>query len=161
LARSVTGAAGHRAEPASRTEAGRVVAVCSAKGGGGASALATEMAHAGRGLLVDLAEGYDDAALRLGCSARRSLSDVAGLEARLSGDALRSLVCPHPSGMQLVARGSDMEAVTIALLRALVREARAVAGLTLVDLGVVTSEAALAVTLSADRAILVTTPQPA
>jgi pilus assembly protein CpaE len=164
LARSVTGAAGHRAEPTPAIAAGRVVAVCSAKGGSGASAFAAEMASAGHGLLIDLADGFDDGAHRLGCSARRTLSDVAGLEDDLSADALRSLVCTHPAGMRLVAHSSETdvaEVVTPALARALVREARAVAPLTLVDLGIVTSEHGLAVTLSADRAMLVTTADPA
>jgi pilus assembly protein CpaE len=164
LARSVTETAGQRSESSVGPQAGRVVAVCSAKGGCGSSAFAAELAHAGRGLLIDLAEGFDDAALRLGCSARRSLSDVAGLDDDLGADALRSLVSTHPAGMGLVARSSDVtaaEVVTPALARALVRESRAVSSLTLIDLGVVTSENAMAVALSADRAMLVTTAEPA
>jgi len=163
LVRSVGSAAGARLEQESRRQAGRVVAICGAKGGCGVSALATSLAHAGRGLLIDLAGGFDDAAQRLGCAPRRSLADVAGLDDALSADALRSLVCTHPDGMQLVARSADpaTEIVSPELARALVRESRAVAALTLTDLGVATGEHALAVATSADRALLVATPHPA
>src|SRR5205085_12661677 len=118
-----------RLDQESRTQAGRVVAICGAKGGCGVSALATSVARAGRGLLIDMAGGFDDAAQRLGCAPRRSLTDVAGLDDALSADALRSLVCTHPDGM-LVARSADpgaTEIVSPELARALVRESRAVA----------------------------------
>jgi MinD-like ATPase involved in chromosome partitioning or flagellar assembly len=46
------------------------------------------------------------------------------------------------------------------LARAVVRESRAVAALTLADLGVATGEHALAVATSADRSLLVATPHP-
>jgi pilus assembly protein CpaE len=141
-----------------------VVAICGAKGGCGVSALATSVARTGRGLLIDMAGGFDDAAQRLGCAPRRSLADVAGLDDALSADALRSLVCTHPDGMQLVARSADpgaSEMVSPELAQALVRESRAVAALTLTDLGVATGEHTLAVAVSADRSLLVATPHPA
>lgn len=165
LVRSVGSAAGAaRLEQESRGQAGRVVAICGAKGGCGVSALATSVARAGRGLLIDMAGGFDDAAQRLGCAPRRSLADVAGLDDALSADALRSLVCTHPDGMQLVARSADpaaSEMVSPELAQALVRESRAVAALTLTDLGVATGEHTLAVAVSADRSLLVATPHPA
>ena len=98
LVRSVGSAAGARLEQESRRQAGRVVAICGAKGGCGVSALATSVARAGRGLLIDMAGGFDDAAQRLGCAPRRSLADVAGLDDALSADALRSLVCTTLTG---------------------------------------------------------------
>jgi pilus assembly protein CpaE len=163
LVRSVGSAAGARLEQESRGQAGRVVAICGAKGGCGVSAFAASVARAGRGLLIDMAGGFDDAAQRLGCAPRRSLADVAGLDDALSADALRSLVCTHPDGMQLVARSADpsaTEMVSPELARALVRESRAVAALTLTDLGVATGEHTLAVAASADRSLLVVTPHP-
>jgi MinD-like ATPase involved in chromosome partitioning or flagellar assembly len=66
--------------------------------------------------------------------------------------------------MQLVARSVDpgaTEMVSPELARALVRESRAVAALTLTDLGVATGEHTLAVATSADRSLLVATPHPA
>jgi hypothetical protein len=72
LVRSVGSAAGARLEQESRGQAGRVVAICGAKGGCGVSALATSVARTGRGLLIDMAGGFDDAAQRLGCAPRRS-----------------------------------------------------------------------------------------
>ena len=164
LVRSVGSAAGARREQDSRGQAGRVVAICGAKGGCGVSVLATSVARASRGLLIDMGGGFDDAAQRLGCAPRRSLADVAGLDDALSADALRSLVCTHPDGMQLVARSADpgaTEMVSPELARALVRESRAVAALTLTDLGVATGEHTLAVAVSADRLLLVATPYPA
>jgi pilus assembly protein CpaE len=143
--------------------AGRAVAVCGVKGGCGCSALATELAQAARGLLVDLAGGFDDAARRLGCAPLRGLGDVAALDGSLGADSVRALPATHPAGYRLIARSGDVvgEGPSPALARALVRESRAVAPMTAFDLGVPVGEAAVAVALGADSVLLVSTPDPA
>jgi pilus assembly protein CpaE len=161
----VVAAAAERGREASAGRpAGRAVAVCGVKGGCGCSALATELVRAARGLLVDLAGGFDDAAQRLGCAPLRGLGDVAALDGSLGADSVRALAATHPAGYRLIARSADVvaeEAPSPALARALVRESRAVAALTAFDLGVPVGEAAVAVALGADAVLLVTTPDTA
>jgi Flp pilus assembly CpaE family ATPase len=161
LVGAVSGTVATRNDRAGQLAAGRAVAVCAAKGGCGASSVAVELAAIGAGVLVDMGGGFDDAASRLGCSPRRTLSDIAGLDDALGPDALRSLMSTHPIGMRLIARPADPVAAAMLsadLGRAMVRESRAVSQLAIVDLGVATSETAAAVAVSADRVLLVTTP---
>ena len=160
----VAAAAERGREASSGRPAGRAVAVCGVKGGCGCSALATELVRAARGLLVDLAGGFDDAAQRLGCAPLRGLGDVAALDGTLGADSVRALAATHPAGYRLIARAAGVaaaEAPSPALARALVRESRAVAALTGFDLGVPVGEAAVAVALGADAVLLVTTPDSA
>ena len=105
------------------------------KGGVGASALALALARAADGLLIDMAGGFDDAAQRLGCAGARGVSELAGLEHALGADAVRSVVSAHPLGMRLLARPALGGLVSPELCHALVRESRAVAGVTAFDLG--------------------------
>ena len=150
---------GRRVQPA-----GRAVAVCGSKGGCGCSVLAAGLAQLSGGMLVDLATGFDDAAERLGCVPARTLDDMTAIEGDPSPDALRGIASRHPAGWRLVARGAGAQGAPLLapeLIRALVRESRAVAGLTTFDLGVAVSESAAALALSADRTLLVTTPDPA
>jgi pilus assembly protein CpaE len=161
LVGAVSGTVATRVARSGHHAAGRVVAVCGAKGGCGASTVALELAAIGAGMLVDMGGGFDAAAGRLGCAPRRTLSDIAGLGDALGADALRSLMSTHPTGMRLTARPSDPGAaamVSADLGRALVRESRAVSQLAIVDLGVAAGETAAAVAVSADRVLLVTTP---
>jgi pilus assembly protein CpaE len=142
---------------------GRAVAVCSVKGGCGASSVSLSLASAAHGLLVDLAGGFDDAASRLRCEPRRTLADVAGLEDALGGDALRSLICRHPSGLGLVARPASSATAAVVspvLGRALVRECRLAAGLAAFDLGLAGGDMVAAVSPAADLVLIVTTPDP-
>jgi pilus assembly protein CpaE len=157
----VDAAAAGVAGGASPHRSGRAVAVCAAKGGSGASTVALALAVAAGGLLVDLAGGFDDAAARLGCEPRRTLADVAGLDDALGGEALRSLMLRHPSGLRLVARpsGPSIDAIVSAGLgRALVREGRLAAALVALDTGVAGAPYAASVAQPSDRVLLVATP---
>jgi pilus assembly protein CpaE len=161
LTLAIVGAAGAGRAHAPSTAAGRAVAVCGAKGGTGASATALELARAAGGLLVDLASGFDDAASRLGCSPRRTLTDLVPLSGELGSDAVRSVASPHPGGMSLIAGPDvpeDLDLIPSALGSALVRESRAVAPLSLFDLGVPRGELAAQVAAAADHVLVVTTP---
>ena len=156
---NATAAPGGREVPAQGS--GRAIVVCGAKGGCGASSVSLALVVAAGGLLIDLAGGFDDAALRLGCSPRRTLADVAGLDDALGGEALRSLAVRHPSGFGLVARaaGSAADAVVSpGLGRALVREGRLATPLVALDAGVAGRELTAAVARPADRVLVATTP---
>jgi pilus assembly protein CpaE len=156
LAVSRAAGAGRPGKPSS--SAGRAVAVCGAKGGTGASTTAVELARAARGLLVDMASGFDGAAARLGCSPRRTLADLVPLHGELGSDAVRSVASPHPEGMSLIAGPDDLDLIPSALGSAIVRESRAVAPLSLFDLGVPRGELAAQVAAAADHVLVVTTP---
>lgn len=142
---------------------GCAVVLCGAKGGCGASSVALALAYAAGGLLIDLAGGFDDAALRLGCAPARTLADVAGLDDALGSEALRSLAVRHQSGLRLVARpqGPGADAViTAALARALVREGRLASTLVVLDSGVAGRDLGPSVAQPADRVLITTTPDP-
>ena len=161
LALTVFSAAGAGQGREQSTAAGRAVAVCGAKGGTGASTTALELARAAGGLLVDMAFGFDDAASRLGCSPRRTLADLVPLSGELGSDAVRSVASPHPGGMTLIAGpdvSDDLELIPSALGSAIVRESRAVAPLSLFDLGVPRGELAAQVAAAADHVLVLTTP---
>jgi pilus assembly protein CpaE len=157
LALAVSRAAGSGPAGRPSAAAGRAVAVCAAKGGTGASTTAVELARAARGLLVDMASGFDGAAGRLGCSPRRTLADLVPLHGELGSDAVRSVASPHPDGMSLIAGADDLDLIPSALGNAIVRESRAVAPLSLFDLGVPRGELAAQVA-AADHVLVVTTP---
>jgi pilus assembly protein CpaE len=158
LALAVSRAAGSGPAGRPSAAAGRAVAVCAAKGGTGASTTAVELARAARGLLVDMASGFDGAAGRLGCSPRRTLADLVPLHGELGSDAVRSVASPHPDGMSLIAGADDLDLIPSALGNAIVRESRAVAPLSLFDLGVPRGELAAQVAAAADHVLVVTTP---
>lgn len=160
LAQAVRGAVDGRPAATAAGPAGLAVAVCAGKGGVGTSALALALAGAADGLLVDLAGGFDDAAQRLGCAGARGVSELAGLEHALGADAVRSVVSAHPLGLRLLARPALGDLVTPELCHALVRESRAVAGVTAFDLGQPPGHTAAAVAISCDRVLVATTPEP-
>jgi pilus assembly protein CpaE len=155
---AVRAAAAGRAEGGGEA-AGITVAVCSGKGGVGASTVALALAEAvGNGLLVDLAGGFDDAAARLGCDGARGIGDLAGLDDALGADALRAVLATRPDGLRLLARPAVGGLAAPALCRAVVRASRAVAPVVALDLGLLPSSPAAAVAVGCDRVLLVTTP---
>jgi pilus assembly protein CpaE len=140
---------------------GRAIVVCAAKGGSGASSVALSLAVAARGMLVDLADGFDDAAARLACEPQRTLADVAGLDDSLGAEALRSLALRHPSGLSLIARPAVASAaglISPVLGHALVRECRVVSPLAVLDTGAAGAEITVSMAQPADRVLLTTTP---
>ena len=140
---------------------GRAVVVCGAKGGCGTSSVALAIAIPDRGMLIDLAGGFDDVAVRLGCAPPRTLADIAGLGDALGAEALRSLAARHPSGLRLIARAEGPAAhtvVTPTLGRALVREGRLASRLVVLDTGVAGADICASVAQPADRVLVTTTP---
>jgi MinD-like ATPase involved in chromosome partitioning or flagellar assembly/FixJ family two-component response regulator len=161
LARSIVQAGRVRRTATVASEAGRVVVVCAARGGAGASSVATALAICGTALLVDLAPGFDNAAERLGCTPVRTIADLAALGGGIASEAVIQVASRHPGGMRLVAAPSDPDAFALIppdVGSSLVRAARGASRTTVVDAGVPTGELAGRTAAAADRILVVTTP---
>ncbi len=88
------------------SRAGHVVTVFAAKGGCGkttvATNLATSLAQAGRRTcLVDLDLAFGDVAIAMQLNPSRTIADALGLSS-LDETAVKSLVTPHPSGVDAI-----------------------------------------------------------
>lgn len=161
LAASLLDAVGAAVPAQERRRDGKVIAVCAAKGGVGASTVAVGVASAASGLLVDAAAGHGALAAHLGCHPQRSLADLARLAGSVGADAVAAVRTDHPSGMGVVAGLSEPDLVALlpsGLGAALARESRAVAGVTVVDLGRPASPFAIETARCADVVLLVLTP---
>ena len=99
LAASLLDAVGASAPAQERRRDGRVVAVCGAKGGVGATTVAVGIAAAASGMLVDAAAGHGTLAGHLGCHPQRSLADLARLAGWSRAEAVAAVRTEHPSGM--------------------------------------------------------------
>jgi len=102
------------------TSHGRVVTVFSAKGGCGkttmATNIATAIAESGKGTvaLLDLDLAFGDVAIALQLFPSHTIGDAVAIGEELDGDAVRSLLTPHRSGVQaLVAPMEPSTADTI------------------------------------------------
>lgn len=96
-----------RAQSSAQAGGARVIAVSGARGGVGASTLAVNLASAltarGRTVLVDL-ELSGTAAIQLGLTPTRGLSDLIGYEADpIDLASVEAALTPHPSGLRLLA----------------------------------------------------------
>jgi pilus assembly protein CpaE len=120
------------AAPEPAAAAAHVIAVLGAKGGVGTTFVASQLAvvlcaAAGKTALLDLAQPPGDAALHLDLKPGYGLARAACETATLDATFLRTLLCPHPSGVQFLAaseRAEDAELLrpeslerAIALLR--------------------------------------------
>jgi pilus assembly protein CpaE len=161
LAGALRDAAGATAVRTERPPAGRVVVVCGAKGGVGASAVAVALAAARGALVVDAAAAPVGLARHLGCSAERTLADLLRLGSGVSTQALRSVAVEHPTGMRLLAAPDEAAALSLpppGTTAALVRACRAEAALTVADLGRPGDPATLELARCADEVLVVATP---
>ena len=95
----------------------RLVTFCKARGGSGATAIASQLAcrfaareaAAGRqACLIDLDVQFGDVAFQLGLNPKFSLTDAIGAGARLDGELLRSIATPHPSGLAVISAPEEM-----------------------------------------------------
>lgn len=95
----------------------RLVTFCKARGGSGATAIATQLAcrfaareaAAGReACLLDLDVQFGDVAFQLGLSPKFDLTDAIAAGVRLDGELLRSIATPHPSGLAVVSAPEEM-----------------------------------------------------
>jgi pilus assembly protein CpaE len=161
LAASLLDAVGASAPAHERRRDGRVVAVCGAKGGVGATTVAVGLTVAAAGLLVDAAAGHGTLAAHLGCHPQRSLADLARLAGSVGSDAVAAVRTEHPGGMGVVAGLSEPDLVGLlpsGLGAALARECRSVARMTVFDLGRPGSSFAIETARCADAVVLVLTP---
>ncbi|WP_338502754.1 hypothetical protein V6R86_05440 [Sphingomonas kaistensis] len=95
----------------------RLITFCKARGGSGATAIASQLAcrfaareaAAGRhACLIDLDVQFGDVAFQLGLNPKFSLTDAIGAGARLDGELLRSIATPHPSGLAVLSAPEEM-----------------------------------------------------
>jgi pilus assembly protein CpaE len=119
--------------PAHRTKRGRIFTFLAAKGGCGATTLATNLAvslvgSAQSTLLIDLDLSAGDAALLLNLSPTFSVSDAVANTHRMDRELLNGMVLKHVSGLEVLAatENPDKAAVTdptrVAQLLKFVRE---------------------------------------
>jgi pilus assembly protein CpaE len=143
----------------------RVVTVFSAKGGAGATTVATNLALAlqlrgVRVCILDLALAFGDVAVSLQLAPQRTVVDA--LELGTSREALNELVTSHPSGLDCILAPVDpsgaerMPPATTRLLTAALRERYDVV---VIDTASELSEHVLEAFDAADRLVLVTTPE--
>ena len=161
LAASLLDAVGASAPAQERRRDGRVVAVCGAKGGVGATTVAVGIAAAASGMLVDAAAGHGTLAGHLGCHPQRSLADLARLAGSVGAEAVAAVRTEHPSGIGVLAGLSEPDLVGLlpsGLGAALARECRSVAGTTVFDLGRPGSPFSIETARCTDTVLLVLTP---
>lgn len=151
-------AAAARAARTVERPAGRVVAVCGAKGGVGATAVAVGLAVATGALLVDLADGRAQLAELLGCRTEATVGRLAQVGNDLD-QALGSVISTHPSGLRMIAGGGHelLELLPDGLAGALVRSLRRAHHLAVIDAGRGLARAAAEAATGADAILLVTT----
>lgn len=144
---------------------GRTIAVMGAKGGSGATLLAvnlaSELANSHETLLLDMDFVLGDTAVFLDLTPEHSMADVLRNVARLDKDLMESSLTQHSSGLRLLPQPSvpldDVSFDTESVLRTLELGA-GMAEVVVVDCGVGVNEATLATVSTADRVVLVVTP---
>lgn len=155
-------------DPVAAGPAGRLVTVSGAKGGVGATLLATQLAlaaqrngAAGRGaLLIDLDLLCGDVGSYFDVQFRRSVADLAGIS-DLTPQVLAEAVFAHETGLSLLlapAEGERGEEVTETAARQLLSAVRTRYDLVIVDCGSQLNTPGAAAVEMADTALLVTTP---
>jgi pilus assembly protein CpaE len=143
----------------------RVVTVFSAKGGAGATTVATNIALAlqlrgVRVCILDLALAFGDVAVSLQLAPQRTVVDA--LELGTSREALSELVTSHPSGLDCVLAPVDpsgAERMPPATIRLLVNAMRDRYDVVVIDTASELSEHVLEAFDAADRLVIVTTPE--
>ncbi|WP_426265766.1 AAA family ATPase [Sphingomonas sp. LHG3443-2] len=124
----------------------RLVTFCKARGGSGATAIASQLAcrfaareaAAGReACLLDLDVQFGDVAFQLGLHPKFSLSDAIAAGVRLDGELLRSITTRHPSGLSVLSAPEEMlplEALNNDQVLGVVERAQRAYGTVFVDL---------------------------
>lgn len=146
----------------------RLITFSKARGGSGATALATQLAcrfaareaAAGReACLIDLDVQFGDAAFQLGLMPKFSLTDAVAAGSRLDGELLRSIATDHPSGLQVIAAPDEMlplEGLNNDQVLAVVERAQRAFGTVFVDLPANWTHWSLSLAARSDLILLVT-----
>lgn len=138
---------------------GRVVAVAGAKGGTGTTSIALAVARLAGGLLVDLSGSRASLPALIGCRGDRSLVDLAHVGDGLAA-AVETAAVPHPCGLRLLPGPAGPEvaaALPAGFATALVHDLRMTTR-AVVDAGTAAFPAAREAVASADRTLVVVTP---
>jgi pilus assembly protein CpaE len=141
------------------------VTVFSAKGGVGKTTFSTNLgaylASTGvRAVLVDLDLGFGDVAISLQVVPERSMSDAVAMSGRLDAQGLASIVTSHSSGLDTVCAPSgpgDVDRISGATVAEVLRVARRMYDVVLVDTPPAFSEHVLAAFDSSDVLVLIAT----
>jgi pilus assembly protein CpaE len=134
---------------------GKIVAVAGARGGVGATTVVAALAASfGDALVVDL---DSTGAGQLGFATEESpgtIADLGSSIADLPGDALESLLAPHAAGRALYSKAGSVP-LPVAAVHGLLRAARGVAPVAVLDLGRAAEPGTRAAALDADVRVLV------
>jgi pilus assembly protein CpaE len=148
-------------------ELGKVIAVFSPKGGVGCSTLAINLAialHQAEGRPVALVDGslqFGDVAVLLNLQANRSLADLAPHVDELDYDLLNHVVLDHESGIRALLappRPEMADLIAPGVLSTILDELRNLYAYVVVDTPNTLADATLTVLDTADRVVLITTP---
>jgi pilus assembly protein CpaE len=148
-------------------EHGKIIAVFSPKGGVGCSTLAINLAIAlyrveGKPVaLVDGSLQFGDVAVLLNLQANRSLADLAPHIDELDYDLLNHVVLEHSSGIKALLappRPEMADLIAPGILNTILEELRNLYAYIVVDTPNTLADATLTVLDTADRVVLITTP---
>jgi pilus assembly protein CpaE len=148
-------------------ELGKIIAVFSPKGGVGCSTLAINLAialHQAEGKSVALVDGslqFGDVAVLLNLQANRSLADLAPHIDELDHDLLNHVVLEHKSGIKALLappRPEMADMIAPAILNTILDELRHLYDYIVVDTPNTLADSTLTILDTADRVILITTP---
>jgi pilus assembly protein CpaE len=165
LRRTVREVAESAAPTAARGRRGDLIALMGAKGGSGTTLLSVnlgaELAELGSSLVLDMDFVLGDTAVFLDLSPERSMADVLRNVARLDEDLFAASISVHSTGLRVLPQptmpledvGYDSEAVMRTL-----DLAAAQADHVVVDCGAGVNEATMVTVSTADRVLLVVTP---
>ena len=162
--RAVRSEASSREEITARRQ-GAITAVVGAKGGVGTSTVAlmaaAQLAQGARTCLVDLDVRGGDLAAMTGISVRRSITDLADIAAEVSAREISEVMYPRPGGIALLPapeQGETGEMLTESATRQILTMLRYQFDHVVLDCGNRLDDILAMGLDSADRALIVTTP---
>ena len=148
-------------------ELGKIFAIFSPKGGVGCSTVAINLAiamHKTTGAQVAVVDGslqFGDVAVLLNLQANRTLADLAPHVDELDNDLLNHVMLAHQSGIRALLappRPEMADLIAPGILSKILDKLRHLYGYIIVDTQSTLSDATLTVLDTADRVVLVTTP---
>ncbi|MGO0575684.1 AAA family ATPase [Ornithinimicrobium panacihumi] len=146
-------------------ERGRIVAVAGARGGAGASTIATLLAHecarTGTVCLVDADLRKGSITYLTDVKPRRNLTDLAAVATELTGRNVREVAVDAEAGFSVIAAPTEVEQaddVTSSAMTQVLNQLRFQYDLTVIDVGSTLESAQAAALEMADHVVLVVNP---